>query len=167
LCIHEDPAQLSLLRESGYELLTAGNAADGLRLFLAVPVDAVVLEQGMSIRDGFGMAAELKRIRPDVPVVMLVDDMEVASDVVASADALVAKADGAHFLWATVHFILKVKPVQVRERAGRNHRPVRLARGGRSGDGKGAGQTRVADPGVPVSVAAIDWQGIGDGSVKF
>jgi hypothetical protein len=30
LCIHRDPAQLSLLRENGYELVTARSGSDGL-----------------------------------------------------------------------------------------------------------------------------------------
>jgi DNA-binding response OmpR family regulator len=44
LCIHRDPAQLSSLEENGYELVTATNGHDGLRLFLSRRVDAIVLE---------------------------------------------------------------------------------------------------------------------------
>jgi len=32
LCTHRDPAQLSLLQENGYQLVTANNGHDGLRL---------------------------------------------------------------------------------------------------------------------------------------
>jgi len=44
LCIHRDPTQLSLLQQNGYELLTATNGADGLRLLMSQPVDAIVLD---------------------------------------------------------------------------------------------------------------------------
>jgi len=41
--------------------------------------------------------------------------MELAYDALKSVDALVAKSDGPHFLLATVHFVLNVKPVQHQE----------------------------------------------------
>src|SRR6266849_6846884 len=52
LCIHRDPAQLSLLEQNGYELLTATNGADGLRLFMSRPVDAIVLDHQLGLLDG-------------------------------------------------------------------------------------------------------------------
>ena len=64
LCIHRDPAQLSLLRENGYELVTATNGHDGLRLFASQPVDAIVLEYHLGLLDGAVIAAEIKRVRP-------------------------------------------------------------------------------------------------------
>jgi DNA-binding response OmpR family regulator len=49
LCIHREPAQLGLLKENGYELVTATSGADGLRLFMSRPVDAVVLEYHLGL----------------------------------------------------------------------------------------------------------------------
>jgi DNA-binding response OmpR family regulator len=115
LCIHRDPSQLSLLENNGYELVTATNCSDGLRICMARPVDAVVLEHQMGILEGPCIAAEIKRIQPKVPIVMLVDHMELPDGALEFADALVAKSDGAHFLWATVHFVLSVKPSQRRK----------------------------------------------------
>src|ERR1700689_4931277 len=43
---------------------------------------------------------------------MLAEDAELPDDAFMSVDALVTKADGAHFLLATLHFVLSVKPVQ-------------------------------------------------------
>ena len=76
LCIHQDPAELRLLKDSGYELLTVTNGPDALRLFESVPVDAVVIEHAVGALDGSVIAAEMKRVRPQVPVVMLVDHLE-------------------------------------------------------------------------------------------
>jgi len=117
LCIHRDPTQLSVLRENGYELATATTGCDGLRLLMSMsrPVDAVVLEHHLSHVDGTVIADEIKRTRPGVPIVMLVDHLELPASALKSVDALVAKSDGAHFLWATVHFVLNVKPGQRRE----------------------------------------------------
>ena len=77
LCIHRDPAQLSLLRENGYKLLTATNGNEGLRLFAAQSVDAIVLEYHLGHLDGGVVAAEIKKLNPRVPIVMLADDLEL------------------------------------------------------------------------------------------
>jgi len=37
LCIHRDPAQLTLLQENGYRLVTATNGSDGLKLLMSRP----------------------------------------------------------------------------------------------------------------------------------
>ena len=112
LCIHRDPAQLSLLQENGYELVTATNGHDGLRLFMSRPVDAIVLDYHLGLLNGAVVAAEIKQIKPQVPIVMLIDSLELPEGALKSADALVTKSDGAHFLLATVHSVLSVKPAQ-------------------------------------------------------
>lgn len=109
LCIHRDPAQLSFLKQHGYELVTAANGHEGLGRFRSRAVDAIVLEYHLGLLDGAAVADAIKRCRPEVPIVMVADDMELPSAALQSVDALVARADGAHFLLATVHFVLNVK----------------------------------------------------------
>jgi CheY-like chemotaxis protein len=116
LCIHRDPTQLRSLQENGYELLTATNGRDGLRLLASQPVDAIVIEHQLSLLDGAMVANEIKRVQPAIPIVMLADDLELPAGALTSIDALVTKSDGAHFLWATVHFVLNVKPARDCER---------------------------------------------------
>jgi CheY-like chemotaxis protein len=110
LCIHRDPSQLRSLQEKGYELLTATNGDEGLRLFASQPVDAIVLDYHLGRLDGTLVANEMKRIQPTIPIVMLADNLELPDGALKFVDALVTKSDGAHFLWATVHFVLTVKP---------------------------------------------------------
>jgi DNA-binding response OmpR family regulator len=112
LCIHRDPAQLSSLQEQGYELLTATNGPDGLSLFKSQHVDAMVLEYGLGLLDGAIIAAEVKKIKPHLPIVMLADHLEVPVADLKSIDALVAKSDGAHILFATIHFMLSARSAQ-------------------------------------------------------
>lgn len=114
LCIHRDPAQLSLLRENGYELVTATSGCEGLRLFMARSVDAIVLDYHLALLDGGVVAAEIKKVNSQVPIVMLTDQLELPDGTLKSVDALVAKSDGPHFLLATVHFVLSVKPARGR-----------------------------------------------------
>ena len=110
LCIHRDPGQLSLLQENGYELVTASNGSEGLRLCMTRPVDAIVLEYNLGLLNGTTVATEIKKVKPQVPIIMLADHLELPDGALNPVDALVTKTDGAHFLWATVHFLLHVKP---------------------------------------------------------
>jgi CheY-like chemotaxis protein len=109
LCIHRDPAQLKVLEENGYKLLTAASGSEGLRLFGSRPVDGIVLEHELGLLDGSVVAAEIKKIKPQLPIVMLVDSLEFPDGTLKCVDAFVTRSDGAHFLWATVHFVLNVK----------------------------------------------------------
>jgi len=140
LCVHRDPAQLRLLQEHGYELVTATNGHDALRLFMSRPVDAIVLEYHLGLLDGSVIAAEIKQVRPKVPIVMLADHLELPDGALRSVDALVAKSDGPHFLLATVHFVLNVKPAQRHDGKPAAQTPALRRRPGRSPEGADRGQ---------------------------
>jgi response regulator RpfG family c-di-GMP phosphodiesterase len=86
-------------------LATATNTSDGLKLFQSRPVDAVLIEYHLFLSEGAAVADQIKHARPELPIVMLVDHLELPADALRSADALVAKSDGDHFLWATIHFL--------------------------------------------------------------
>jgi CheY-like chemotaxis protein len=129
LCIHRDPAQLTLLRENGYELVMATNGSDGLRLLMSRPVDAIVIEYHLGL-DSAVIAAEIKKVKPQLPIVMQADDLELPEGALNSVDALVTKSDGPHFLWATVHFVVNVKPTQRSERCARKRRHISAAPAG-------------------------------------
>ena len=112
LCIHRDPAQLHLLKEKGCGLITATNASDGLRLLMSQSVNAVVLDYYLGLLNGAVVADEIRQVRPQLPIVMVADHLELPDGALKSVDALVVKSDGPHFLWATVHFVLNIKPEQ-------------------------------------------------------
>jgi DNA-binding response OmpR family regulator len=167
LCIHRDPAQLSLLQEHGYELLTATTGRDGLRLFTSRAVDAIVLEYHLGLLDGAVVASEIKRVRPTIPIVMLADHLELPNAALKSVDALVTKSDGAHFLLATVHSVLHVKPTQdsggkVGTPVPRNPQP--LARfAGRAHNF----QAKASPDSKDAPFSAEEWRKIRTGTVRF
>jgi len=170
LCIHRDPAQLSLLAQNGYEVLTATNGADGLRLFMSRPVDAIVLDYQLGLLDGGVVATEIKKVKPQVPIVMLAEDVDLPADALKSIDALVANSDGPHFLLATVHFVLNVKPAQRREGMLRSQTPIHLRRPGRSREGAGRRQANspqltIDEKDAPFSPSV--WRSIRNGTVQF
>jgi CheY-like chemotaxis protein len=142
LCIHREPAQLSLLKEKGYRLITSTNGGDGLRLLRSRDADAIILDYHLGLLDGVldgsVIAAEIKQVRPQLPIVMLADHVELPDGALKSVDALVAKSDGPHFLWATVHFVLK--STRARRHVGKlgAHTPADLRRSGRSTGRAGA-----------------------------
>ncbi len=168
LCIHPEPAQLNLLRENGYELVTATNGRDGLQLFMSRPVDAIVIEYHPGLSDGSVVAAEIKQVNPQVPIVMLAENSDVPDDAFRSVDALVTKSDGAHFLLATLHFVLNVKPSLSQPEKLRA--PVHFRRNGRSRAGNGR-------PSANAPLLEIDktnahysprvWSSIRDGIIQF
>ena len=152
LCIHQDPTQLSLLQEHGYELLTATNGSDGLRLFMSRPVDAIVLDYRLGLLDGGVVAAEIKKVKPQVPIVMLAEDVELPEDALNSVDALVAKSDGPHFLLARLRSVLDAKPEQVERRLGVDRRQANTAH-------------LTAEKNAPLSPTM--WRNIRNGTVQF
>jgi CheY-like chemotaxis protein len=100
LCIHRDPAQLSLLQQNGYELVTATTGSDGLRLFMSRSVDAIVLEYQLGFLDGGVVAAEIKKVKPKIPIVMLAETGDdLPREALNSVDVLLLKPEKAYLLW--------------------------------------------------------------------
>jgi DNA-binding response OmpR family regulator len=120
------------LTGNGYELVTATNSSDGLRLLAATAVHAIVLEYLLGLLNGATVAAEIKKAKPQLPIIIVADDLELPEGPLKSVDALVTKSDGPHFLWATAHFVLNVKPTQRREGMLRAEKAAHIRRTGRS-----------------------------------
>jgi DNA-binding response OmpR family regulator len=160
---------MSSLREQGYELVTAINGSEGLRLFMSRPVDAIVLEYHLGLLDGATVAGAIKQVRPEVPIVMLTDDLELPDGALKSVDAVVTKADGAHFLWATVHFVLNVKTAVPGEGLGTTHTTAHLRLTGRSEKGLArrhkTSQGKDDENASPFSPRV--WRGIRNGNLQF
>ncbi|HWY23031.1 MAG TPA: response regulator [Candidatus Acidoferrum sp.] len=173
LCIHRDPEQLRVLQEHGYNLVTATDGCEGLRLLMSRSVDAIVLEHYLGLLDGSTIAYEIRQVRPEIPIVLVTDHLELPDCALNSVDALVTKSDGAHFLWATVHFVLNVKPAQRLERLeGRKkyQTTAHLRRPGRGREPAVRAQVnspqlanREKDAAFPRTV----WRGIRNGTIQF
>ncbi len=75
LCIDDEEPGLQvrrlLLESAGYRVLSARSGAEGIRVFQAEPVDAVVLDYWMSGMNGMAVAKELKRLNPGIPIMIL------------------------------------------------------------------------------------------------
>jgi CheY-like chemotaxis protein len=109
LCIHRDPAQLMVLQEKGFSVISATHGSLGLRLLVSKPVDAVILEYHLGLLDGAAVADEIKKIRPKLPIVMLAESLELPEGALKSVDALVTNCDGPRFLLEAIHTVLQAK----------------------------------------------------------
>ena len=77
LIVDDDPdARLDMTRallasEDGWDVRSADTGGDGLALAAAADVDCVLLDYQLPDRDGLSCLRELRRLRPDLPVVMV------------------------------------------------------------------------------------------------
>jgi CheY-like chemotaxis protein len=96
LCIDDDEAILRyekmLLERSGYAVLTAASAEQGLRLVTMCECDAVLLDYEMPGMNGNEVAFEIKRIRPEL-IIILLSGSEVPTYALALVDAFVPKLE--------------------------------------------------------------------------
>jgi len=105
LCIDDDPAirsyEKALLERSGYSVTTAASARDGLVLVTTCEFDAVILDYGMPGMNGCDAAFEIKRLRPDLPVILL-SGSEVPTYALAPVDAFILKLEANRMLLPTI-----------------------------------------------------------------
>lgn len=74
LCIDDHPNALAgwslYLHNAGYGVLTTIDPTEGLELFATRPVDAVLLDYTMPLMDGTEVARTMKRMKPNVPILL-------------------------------------------------------------------------------------------------
>src|SRR5690349_10173190 len=75
LCIDDQPLVLEIrqlvLERAGYFVLTATNGQDGMELFRNQSVDLVITDHLLPGATGCQVAAEMKQLKPLIPIVML------------------------------------------------------------------------------------------------
>jgi len=96
LCIDDDEAILSyekaLLERSGYAVVTAASGQQGLGLVTTSKFDAVLLDYEMPDMNGCDVAFEIKRVRPEL-VVILLSGSEVPIYASTLVDAFILKLE--------------------------------------------------------------------------
>jgi CheY-like chemotaxis protein len=95
LCIDDNQDVLecekAFLESYGYTVLTAPSGSRGLELASLQPVDVVVVDYFMPEMNGQEVAIEMRRLRPQAPIIMLSGAVEIPEQVLESVDAFVAK----------------------------------------------------------------------------
>ena len=90
-------------------MTTATHGSQGLRLLVSKPVDAVILEYHLGLLDGAAVADEIKTVKPQLPIIMLAESLELPEGALKSVDALVTKCDGPRFLLEAIHTVLQAQ----------------------------------------------------------
>ena len=95
LCIDDNQDELECEREFleafGYTVLTASSSGKGLELASTQSVDVVILDYFMPAMNGQAIAMEMRRLRPQAPIILLTEGQGVPEPAWDLVDALVAK----------------------------------------------------------------------------
>ena len=109
LCIDDHEASLAgwclFLQNAGYSVQTARNPQEGLELFAVRGIDLVLLDYAMPGMTGNEVAATMKRIKPDVRIVMF-SGLSLPESELGGADAFVQKGEDPAVVLHTIEALL-------------------------------------------------------------
>jgi CheY-like chemotaxis protein len=95
LCIDDNEDVLecekAFLESFGYRVLTAPSGGKGLELASIHSIDVVIVDYFMPAMNGQQVAIEMKRLRPQAPIIMLSGPLDVPEQTLKWVDAFIAK----------------------------------------------------------------------------
>jgi DNA-binding response OmpR family regulator len=118
---------VDLLDDEGYEVVSARDGGEAVRLFRAEAPNLVLLDIMLPEKSGYDVCREIRRADPAIPVLMLSAKGQEADKVVGlelGADDYIVKPFGVSELLARVRAALR--RVSAREEKGRNLLPIRF-----------------------------------------
>jgi PAS domain S-box-containing protein len=109
LCIDDEAPGLYfrtlILEQQGYRVLSAGSASEGFQVFRDNEVDLVVTDHLLGRGTGTKMAAEMRRLKPQVPIIILSGTTEVPGGL-ENADLFLSKTEGPEKLLSEIKALL-------------------------------------------------------------
>ena len=99
-----------LLEQSGYEVLEASGGDEGLKLFRSHPVDAVVLDYQMPGMNGDVVAAKMKSINSQIPIMLLSAYGPLPKNKLSSVDSFLSKSQPPSILLSALQEMLSDRP---------------------------------------------------------
>jgi CheY-like chemotaxis protein len=97
LYVDDHPERLvvlkAVLESTGYEVFTASTGLQGLELFLAESIDLVVLDYYMPSMDGGAVATKMRRLRPNVPIIIFSGALTMPELVIAMVDGFISTSE--------------------------------------------------------------------------
>lgn len=111
LCVDDETLGLTVrklvLERHGYDVLTAAEPSEGLTIFHSNAIDAVVLDYFMPGMDGGQLAAEMKRAKPEVPIILLSAYITLPEAALASVDAFITKGGSPEVLLGKIEELVQ------------------------------------------------------------
>jgi DNA-binding NtrC family response regulator len=96
LCVEDEPEQLTLrqmlFESAGFGFRGARSGKQALELFANPEISAVVMDYWMSGMNGLALAGEMKRLRPEIPIIMLSGFASLPGEGAGTVDAWLQKA---------------------------------------------------------------------------
>jgi CheY-like chemotaxis protein len=99
----------AMFENLGYKVLTATSGEEGLKLAAIAVVDVVVTDYEMPGMNGEAVAAAIKAVNPDLPVILFSGSTLVPPHVRRRVDAFCDKAGSRNQLSATIERVLRKK----------------------------------------------------------
>jgi CheY-like chemotaxis protein len=113
LCIDDEAPALNLrklvLEASGFSVLTALNGEEGLSTLDSRHVDAVVVDYSMPGMHGGEVAAEIRRRKPRLPVIMLTAYNFVNETLSNSVDVFIIKGEDPDLLVKRLDSLIRIR----------------------------------------------------------
>lgn len=95
LCVEDEDEQLTLRKmlfeSAGFAFQGARSGKQALELFHNPEINAVVLDYWMSGMNGLALASEMKKLRPNIPIIMLSGFSALPGEGVGIVDAWLQK----------------------------------------------------------------------------
>jgi CheY-like chemotaxis protein len=111
LLVDDTPDHLLLvsdvLTRRGFRVLTALSGVDALKLFTITPADLVVLDYYMPGLDGGATAHEMRRLRPEVPIIIFSGALTLPDRVMAMIDGFVSTSAEPEVLLRTIDELIQ------------------------------------------------------------
>lgn len=112
LCVDDELIGLKirkiLLERAGYRVLTAKDGPEGLAVFQAEPVEAVVLDYSMPGMHGGEVARRMRQAKPHVPILLLSAYVGLPVEVTSLVDLYMTKGEGAPVLLEKLNTLVQL-----------------------------------------------------------
>lgn len=96
-----------LLESNGYEVIEATGGPESLKLFRSCPIDAVVLDYQMPGMSGDIVAARMKNLKPQVPIMLLSAYGPLPEKKLKSVDTFLSKSQPAETLLSSLREMIE------------------------------------------------------------
>jgi CheY-like chemotaxis protein len=112
LCIDDDQVALSgwclYLQTKGYTVVGASSAEEGLQVFGVQPIDLVVLDYSMPELNGSAVSEVMKRIKPNVPIILFTGSVGVPEHIHKTVDHHILKGGEPVELLSKIDSVLSI-----------------------------------------------------------
>ena len=113
LCIDDNQVAVSgwslYLQQHGYTVVSAFAAEEGLQLFATQSVSAVILDYNLPELDGTAVSALMKRMKPEVPIILFTGVSELPTDVLTTVDGFMVKGKPPSDMLAIIDRLLGIE----------------------------------------------------------